>query len=351
MFIKVIVMRHYRWDIYDSNLYKKYTKLSDDIREMPVGDEKTAMLQQFVNDIEKDMLDISGDVLDLLKRRHDITADEYTLLDLLLGLRSWALNNLFENHCTDEEVRRFAAVNEQLYNMTQRMYERTRMLNDFIKTMPLHEKDDDVTVEAHLNFWDDGATSVLELEDDGFYASDFARMIELMAMVDSDHIHLENIEQISTSTSIKRGELNVDDDIRNDFDDGTTWAEAWLCHPELDHLVICHAVHDICTHKNYSIPDLLRMNTFEVFVDIKIQQIEDQDGARCFWIQNYTSEQVKAKLLAEAEHRPAGMSLGDFVYRRCRVYYDTMVDDVPAELDCRGHDENVIPFIDTLLES
>ena len=69
------------------------------------------------------------------------------------------------------------------------------------------------------------------------------------------------------------------------------------------------------------------------------------------WIQNYTSEQVKAKLLAEAEHRPAGMSLGDFVYRRCRVYYDTMVDDVPAELDCRGHDENVIPFIDTLLET
>ena len=144
MFIKVIVMRHYRRDIYDSNI---------------------------------DMLDISGDVLDLLKRRHDITADEYTLLDLLLGLRSWALNNLFENHCTDEEVRRFAAVNEQLYNMTQRMYERTRMVNDFIKTMPLHEKDD-------------GVTSVLELEDDG-----------------------------------------------------TTWAEAWLCHPELDHLVICHAVH------------------------------------------------------------------------------------------------------------
>lgn len=35
------------------------------------------------------------------------------------------------------------------------------------------------------------------------------------------------------------------------------------------------------------------------------------------------------------------------VYRN----YDTMVDDVAAELDCRGHDENVIPFIDTLLES
>ena len=117
---------------------------------MNSGPEKTLCLQRFVKDIEKDLLDISGDVLDLLKRRHDITADEYTLLELLLSLRSWALNNLFDNHCTDEEVRSFAAVNEQLYDMTQRMYERTRMLNDFINMMPLHEKDDDVTVEANL---------------------------------------------------------------------------------------------------------------------------------------------------------------------------------------------------------
>ena len=113
---------------------------------------------------------------------------------------------------------------------------------------------------------------------------------------------------------------------------------------------MCHAVHDICTHKNYSIPDLLRMNTFEVSVDIKIQQIEDQDGARCFWIQNYTPEQAKAKILAEAQHRPTGMSLGDFVYWRCRVYYETMVDDIPPELDCRGNEKSIIPFLDALLK-
>ena len=29
--------------------------------------------------------------------------------------------------------------------------------------------------------------------------------------------------------------------------------------------------------------------------------------------------------------------------------YDTMVDDVPAELDCRGNDDNVGPFLDFLL--
>ena len=273
-------MKQHIRNAFNSDVYRNYNTLCNDIREMNSGPEKTLCLQRFVKDIEKDLLDISGDVLDLIKRRHDITADEYTLLELLLSLRSWALNNLFDNHCTDEEVRRFVAVNEQLYDMTQRMYERTRMLNDFIKTMPLHEKDDDVTVEANLRFWDDGAASVLELEDDDFYGSDFARMIELLSMVYSEYTHWDYVCNITTSTGIKEGCLKIDDDIKNDLDDGSTWAEGWLRHPKLDHLVICHAVHDICTHKDYSIPDLLRMNTFEVSVEMKIQQIQNQDGSR-----------------------------------------------------------------------
>ena len=331
----------------------KYSLRADYIRKMNPSVERTASLKSFIIDIEKDILGIAGDVLDYsLIIRKRLSPGQFELLDSLLDLRCWALNSMFEVHCSDEEVRRFTAINDKLYTMTERMYERARMVNKLIKTMPLHEKDDDVEVEAKLRFWEDGAPSVLEIEDDEFYGSDFTRMIVLLSLIDNDYRSYDEIERVAIYPKLAEGKLISDEtEIKNDMDDGTTWAEAWLRHPKLDHLVICHAVHDICTHKNYSIPDLLRMNTFEVSVDIKIQQIEDQDGARCFWIQNYTSEQVKAKLLAEAEHRPAGMSLGDFVYRRCRVYYDTMVDDVPAELDCRGHDENVIPFIDTLLET
>ena len=261
------------------------------------------------------------------------------------------MNSLFEVHCSDEEVRRFTAINDKLYAMTESMYERARMVNDLIKTMPLHEKDDDVEVEAKLKFWEDGAPSVLEIEDDEFYGSDFTRMIVLRSIIDSDYRSYDEIERVAIYPKLVNGKLIPDDtEINNRMDDGTTWAEAWLRHPKLDHLIVCHAVHDICTHKNYSIPDLLRMNTFEVSIDIKIQQIEDQDGARCFWIQNYTPEQAKAKILAEAQHRPTGMSLGDFVYWRCRVYYETMVDDIPPELDCRGDEKSIIPFLHALLK-
>lgn len=343
-------MRKHNIDIFSSELYVKYDKWSGQLRSMPASDKKTTSLKSFIHDIEADMLDVTGDVLDYSNRKiRELSSDQFDLLDSLLSMRSWALNNLFEVHCSDEEVRRFAAINDKLYDMTERMYERARMVNELVKTMPLHEKDDDVELEARLRFWEDGASSVLEIEDDGYYGSDFLRMIVLLAIIDRDYKCYDEIERANVCPRLVDGRVISDNDITNDLDDGTTWAEAYMRHPKLDHLVICHAVHDICTHKNYSIPDLLRMNTFEVSVDIKIQQIEDQDGARCFWINAYTPEQIKAKLLAEAEHKPSGMSLGDFIYRRCRVYYEGMVDDIPAELDCRGHDENVIPFMDALL--
>ena len=341
----------YRSNIFDSENHKKYETLSNNIHEMIEGEEKVLLLKMFVKDIEKDILEIAGDVLDYsLIIRKRLTPFKFELLDALLDLRCWALNSLFEVHCSDEEVRRFTAINDKLYTMTESMYERARMVNDLIKTMPIHEKDDDVEVEAKLRFWEDVAPSVLEIEDDDFYGSDFTRMIVLRSIIDSDYRSYDEIERVAIYPKLAEGKLISDDtEIKNDMDAGTTWAEAWLRHPKLDHLIVCHAVHDICTHKNYSIPDLLRMNTFEVSIDIKIQQIEDQDGARYFWIQNYTPEQAKAKILAEAEHRPTGMPLGDFVYGRCNVYYEDLVDSVPAEFDCRGHDENVVPFLDFLL--
>lgn len=343
-------MRKHNVDIFNSELYRKYDQWREQIRLMPPSGEKTSSLKSFIHDIEADMLDITGDVLDYSSRRiRALSPYQFDLLDCLLLLRCWALNNLFDEHCTDEEVRRFTAVNDMLYDMTERMYERARMVNELIKTMPLHKKDDDVELEAKLRFWEDGASSVLELEDDGYYGSDFSRMIVLLAIVDRDYKCYDEIEQTNICPRIVDGKIVSDDEITNDLDDGTTWAEAWLRHPKLDHLVICHAVHDICTHKNYSIPDLLRMNTFEVSVEMKIQQIENQDGSRCFCMHDYSPEKIKSKLLAEAEHRPAGMSLGDFIYRRCRIYYEDVIDNIPAELDCRGHDENVIPFIDALL--
>ena len=64
----------------------------------------------------------------------------------------------------------------------------------------------------------------------------------------------------------------------NDLEDGTTWAEGWLCHPKLEHICMCHAVHSLVCHHAFSIPDMLRINDFWVEASIKVQHITDQTG-------------------------------------------------------------------------
>ena len=65
-------MKQHIRNAFNSVVYRNYDTLSNDIREMNSGPEQTLCLQRFVKDIEKDLLDISGDVLDLLKRLHDM---------------------------------------------------------------------------------------------------------------------------------------------------------------------------------------------------------------------------------------------------------------------------------------
>ena len=76
------------------------------------------------------------------------------------------------------------------------MYERVNIAKEHLQSMPLHEEDDDITVEAKLCFWEDGASSVLELEDDGYYGSDFTRMIVLLSIIDRDYKCYDNISTI-----------------------------------------------------------------------------------------------------------------------------------------------------------
>lgn len=40
------------------------------------------------------------------------------------------------------------------------------------------------------------------------------------------------------------------------------WKEAHLYAPQLEHINVCYAIHGLCTHQHYSIPDMLRLNDY-----------------------------------------------------------------------------------------
>ena len=112
---------------------------------------------------------------------------------------------------------------------------------------------------------------------DHIYYAPFNRIIKLIDTL-LDKKGLAEIE----SCSISNGIDNIPDvtdkalGLTDELDDETSWAEGCLSRSELEDICICHAVHDICTHKPYSIPDLLRMNDFWVEAEVTFQHFASQ---------------------------------------------------------------------------
>ena len=78
--------------------------------------------------------------------------------------------------------------------------------------------------------------------------------------------------------------------LENFLDDGQSWAEGVFVREEFKDICICHAVHELCQHKMYSIPDLLRMNDFWCEVKVTHQLLSDRDGKRFSYIERKGGE-------------------------------------------------------------
>lgn len=210
--------------------------------------------------------------------RLDKIQDRETLdrIEDLLHTRSYLLNQMFL--CNQAEKERFKQINEQLLGLTRQMYARTANLYRAMhKSLKDETFDDDCEIEGRLLYSHNGSESVLALEEDIFYSSDFNRMIELIdALLDKKG--LAEIESCSISDGINNISDVTDKELglTDELDDETSWAEGCLSRSELDDIRICHAIHNICTHKPYSIPDLLRMNDFWVEAEATFQHFASQ---------------------------------------------------------------------------
>ncbi len=326
----------------------------DTYKALPV-EERLDKFREEIRHYESAILEITGDTYPNGVPYGSLDSEEkMETVNTYLGCRYFALSKMFEIHCGEAEVARLEALNDRLLTLTQDMFSRTSKMYRYILDMPLDEKDDDIEVQGSLRYWDDGLHTILELEDDAFYGSDFKRMIPVIAEIDREHkgdleiIHCSPCwyKDSGHTSSMTDKELGIE----NILDDGTTWAEAWLRLPKLDHICMCYAIHALVTHKDYSIPDLLRLNGFEVKVEVKVQQITEQDGSRWNWTDGCEEEQFIDKFLHEAGHRPVEAGLGEFVRRRGLEYFElTAEPERTAGLpDCTADDSLAIPFLKAL---
>ena len=182
---------------------------------------------------------------------------------------------------TSEEIIRLKQVNSLLDELTKKMYHRTASLYRALMSSCRDEEfDDDYeilgTLKCNIDYDSEGGIygTILKLENDEFYGSDFGYMIALInRMQDCESIVECHIGYKETHTlSMGNEEL----DCYDHWDDGVSWNEGELNRKELEHICICYAMHAICVHNEYSLLDLLRLNDFWVEVQITCQHIVSQ---------------------------------------------------------------------------
>ena len=171
----------------------------------------------------------------------------------LLSDRHFILGKMFRLHVTEQEVVRFREVNDHLLELTRKMFGEHMKLLESLKGNPVLSVTnwDDVVVESKLDVDEDA--KVLRFDDDDDYDSNFTQMIDAIAWTG-------DLEIRSCCTIL--GEEPEPDHLDNSS--RWSWAEGCLDVPQFSGIGVCYAIHDLCTHKNYSVPDLLRIRSYSL---------------------------------------------------------------------------------------
>lgn len=183
-------------------------------------------------------------------------------VESLLKRRCKLLNDAFQ--LTEENLERLRQVNSHLTDLTRRAYVNEINAEEYYMA---DSKDDDYEVESCVRFVYRGEESVLKLDDDDYYGSNFTLMIKALAEL-----------------YIAKGQENI---IyarlgKNRLDDDESWLEEPFCKWKdwLHDIIICYAVHDLTSHKAYSVPDLLRLDSFLCESTITFQRLTRQNDTR-----------------------------------------------------------------------
>lgn len=227
--------------------FEEDQRLVDTLRDSASNDERRIILQE----TERAIKQIAGEPEDYYFRRW--SKAEMWQIDDLVHVRNWALDLMVQP--TPNEVRRLEQQNDVLLRRTLDLHYTKRQF-EFLERKAKAWADD-CDLEAELLFAGCKPDEWLRMDEDEYYGSDFGYMLNLQSALYN-----------------RKNSYNTIDSARSEMlDDGTSWAEGiFLRRPEFDHICICYALHSLCTHINYPIPDVLRMNNFLTEVTFRYEK-------------------------------------------------------------------------------
>ena len=170
----------------------------------------------------------------------------------LIEERKGALDALFQ--ATPDEVMRM----DKLKAITRQMHERVAIVNEDASKIFVGGN---FEVEGNLNYNSNAADAIVQMANDDYYSSNFAGIHQVIDMLFGLGFF-----------TVKCADFVRALDLVNDFDNGKweTAYEDWQHQAEkLKYINICFAIHSLNAYHPYSIPDILRMNNFDITVTIK----------------------------------------------------------------------------------
>ena len=176
----------------------------------------------------------------------------------LLPDRHFIMDKMFRLHVTEQEIARFREVNAHLLDLTRKLFSEQEKLLDSLEGNPVLSVtcSGDVFVESELNV--DIDAEAFHYDDDDDYGSNFSQMINAITKT-------ERMGARTCSAYLGRK-------AKHDYLDHSStwsWAEGCLDIPQFNDIVVCYAVNNLCTYMNYSVPDLLRIQSYSLLITIR----------------------------------------------------------------------------------
>ncbi len=192
---------------------------------------------------------------------------EWELLTTLINIREVALNELLAP--TPYEVEVMGELNERLLKITDELYDRSLRMWKALNDSDLKPHLYNYLLEGCIDFERDGFDTVRTLDNDGWYGSDFTYMLWLLSEYQHQDYHCTDyLHDIVENFGVTEEEAKKD--LSNFLDDGKTWAEGcYMTKPEFDDICFCYLMHAVCTHFNYSLPDVMHMDNFVIRVHLE----------------------------------------------------------------------------------
>lgn len=219
------------------------------------------LLKERLRSVESKLRDLVGDdpicvIMDSFPSKRKIET-----IEKLLYKRCCILNRMFIG--TENEMNHLTRVNDHLKLLSDKLRERVKLLaTSIIKDSTF---DDDYEIDGTLKIPYNDESSVLSLEEDDLYGSDFRLMNSILES------YYKAIGQSQIGYSLSSDYIPDNDRSYSciDIESGVVGT-----------LKIHHATYDLCYNKLYSWADFIRLNDFWAEAKIVAQSVTSQTGER-----------------------------------------------------------------------